>query len=505
MNISNAITTVITISLFLVSILTILSIFASLQSSSFMIEAYSQSEYEMIMDNIVNKYENNKNNSNNEQNALKPTQPVDNNVYVVWEDVQRTDDNHRDNEIFLSISNDTGQNFGTQINLSNNTRDSHIPQILSEKNMVFVVWVDSSPGGNNIFFTASNDTGQTFSTQKKLSNNIGYSYNPQLSTAGNNVYVVWQGYTDNIVDDIFFTASNDNGQNFSSPINLSNDTAISSNPQLSTAGNNVYVVWQDYTYNTTHYTFNIFFTPSNDTGETFTTPKKLSNNIGYSSDPQISIKGNNVYVVWQNVAYNNPNSFPAYIYFTASNDNGQNFSPPKKLNNHVSILSSPQILTVENNVYVVWDQDIADSAEIFFTASNDNGQNFSIPINISNDSELSGAPQISSEGNKLYVIWSEEILDDTYNIFFTASNDTGQTFSTPKKLSNNIGYSYNPQLSTAGNNVYVVWQNKVESSSSIPEIFFTASNDTGETFSTPINLSNNTEYSIYPQVSSSSS
>ena len=38
--------------------------------------------------------------------------------------------------------------------------------------------------------------------------------------------------------------SNDNGLTFSDPFNISNNTGISANPQISSEGNNVYVVWE---------------------------------------------------------------------------------------------------------------------------------------------------------------------------------------------------------------------------------------------------------------------
>ena len=45
--------------------------------------------------------------------------------------------------------------------------------------------------------------------------------------------------------DIFFAASNNNGKSFGIPINLSNNPGFSLNPQIATSGNNVYVTWED--------------------------------------------------------------------------------------------------------------------------------------------------------------------------------------------------------------------------------------------------------------------
>ena len=77
------------------------------------------------------------------------------------------------------------------------------------------------------------------------------------------------------------------------------------------------------------------------------------------------------------------------------------------------------------------------------------GQTFSIPDNLSESEESSGGPQISSEGNNVYVIWGEALPGNS-EIFFSFSHDNGQTFSTPPdNLSENTGVSEAPQISSS--------------------------------------------------------
>jgi hypothetical protein len=494
LNKSNTIISRITISL--VSVLTIFSIFLLQQPSSFMTNIQAQVEYDiMMLDNIVNKYENNKNNSNNEQSNISPIQqPQDNNVYVVWLE-------HPYNRyIFFTASNDTGQTFSTPITLNNNTVFPGYPQIVSEENHVYVVWPDKLFDNYDIFFTASNDTGRTFSTPINISNSTKESFAQQISSEGNNVFVVWIDHTpDNFDYDIFFTASNDTGQTFSTPIDLYNNTGFSLSPKISSEGNSVYVAWVISTFDNDE----IFFTASNDTGQTFSTPLNLSNNIGtltHSGAQQISSEGNNVFVVWNDFEFDNFDE----LSFTASNDTGRTFSTPINISNSVGFWKSPQIVSEGNSVYVVWNDFTLDNYDIFFTASNDTGRTFSTPINLSYNTGESTNPQISSEGNNVFIVWSDDTPDNfDYDIFFTASNDTGQTFSTPINLSNNTRISTNPQISSEGNNVFIVWMDHTLGPDPLRDIFFAASNDNGQTFSTPINISNDTLSSRYPQISSS--
>ena len=89
-----------------------------------------------------------------------------------------------------------------------------------------------------------------------------------------------------------------------------------------------------------------------------------------------------------------------------------------------------------HNVYVVWEEEVTpDNNEIFFTASYDNGRTFSTPVNISNTAQNSFDPLLTTEGNNVYVVWREEVTPDNSEIFFTSSNNNGRTFSSPNNLS----------------------------------------------------------------------
>ena len=194
--------------------------------------------------------------------------------------------------------------------------------------------------------------------------------------------------------------------------NISNNTGDSQHAQISVKGNNVYVVWDDSTRDV----YDIFFAMSTDGGLTFTT-KIISNNPegGYGSEnPQISSQGNNVYVVWQQDGRDD--NFPD-IFITRSTDGGQTFSEPDNISNIPGGSRFPQISSEGDNVYVVWeDAGALNDEDTFFSFSHDSGQTFSEPFNISNMTSRSFSPQISSQGNNVYVVW-EEFSDDR-DIFF---------------------------------------------------------------------------------------
>src|SRR5919202_1651365 len=235
-------------------------------------------------------------------------------------------------------------------NLSNDSGRSTDPRISVSGSNVYVVWSDTTTGNGDIYFKASTANGTTFSSWKNLSNNTGVSSSAKIATSGkSNVYVVWSDTTTGN-GDIYLKASTDSGFNFTGKKTLSSkgDVGSSISPQIATSGkSNVYVVWSD----TTTGNGDIYFKSSTDNGTTFSKTKNLINTNGSSTDPQIATSGkSNVYVVWSDTTTGNGD-----IYLRTITYNGTTFSKTKKLSNDTGSSTDPQIATSgKSNVYVVW-------------------------------------------------------------------------------------------------------------------------------------------------------
>ena len=346
------------------------------------------------------------------------------NAYITWEDRSIGD-------ILFSAS----SSFGP-INISNDTGSSTNQQITASDNNVYVTWINSIPGNQDIFFAASNNKGGSFGTPINLSNTSGISSQPQIAASGTNVYVTWSDNTPGNFD-VFFRASNNNGTSFGPPINLSNNTAQSSAPQIAAIGNNVYVTWRDGS--------EIFFTVSTNNGMSFGPPINLSTNTGTVNVPQIAAIGSNVYVIW---TADNPISDD--VYFAASNNNGGSFGPAINLSNTAGNSVDPQIAALGNNVYVTWQDSAPGINDIFFTVSTNNGGSFGTQKNISNTpgTGTSEDPQIAALGNNVYVTW-EDSAPGNFDIFVISNSQPFGGFSPPINISNNPGTSQSPQIATS--------------------------------------------------------
>jgi hypothetical protein len=324
-----------------------------------------------------------------------------------------------------------------------------------------------------------------FATNNLLSNVMAQENGYEDDSYNNNsadLYTSWEDFTPGNTD-IFFKSSHA----LHDPINLSNTTGTSQFSQVSSSDDNVYVIWEDNISGNKE----ILFRASHDNGQTFGNIINLSNNTGTSFTPDIFSHGNNVYVVWTDTISRVSND----IFFTSSKDNGQTFSEPVNLSNNNGSSTIPQLSSYGTNVYVTWMDNSIGDAEIFFAFSIDNGQIFSSPINLSNNPGTSLIPQISSFGDNVYVVWSDNTPGN--NDILMRGNGGGVTFGTTINISNNTGSSQFPNISSIGKDIYVVWQ---DFTAGAGEIFSITNN---QIISSPINLSNNLGNSQSPQVSSS--
>jgi predicted RNA-binding protein with PIN domain len=382
------------------------------------------------------------------------------NVYMVWQD-NIFGNSERNYDILFKLSTDGGSTFSKPINISNNTGLSEHPQIAAYGNNVYVVWADdTSITDREILFTKSTDGGSTFSKPINISNNTGDSYNQEITVLGNNVYVVWYDYQDSSSGNkssssIFFKSSTDGGATFSSIKNLgTNEGALllssSSYPKVATYKNNVYVVWDLYTDNSVDNkniknnnsnNSSIFFTKSIDNGDNFGEVIRLNYNEK-SGESQIAAYENNVYVVWGSSSVSpspspsptsnskNNNSNNSSIFFTKSIDNGDNFIRPLLITDKYKDLINVEVVEYTNTLYISWDGSSIintnnnssrmenDDGEIFVTKSTDKGTTFIDAKNLSNNYGVSECPSIAISGNNRYLVW-EDLTPGNHEILFS--------------------------------------------------------------------------------------
>ena len=397
--------------------------------------------------------------------------------------------------IFILISSSSIYNVFANdeiVNVSNTEGRSIRHQILLDENLIYFVWEDHTFEKPDVFFSKSTDGGKTFGEVLNLSNNTGSSLWPRFDVSGNDVYVTWYDYTPGI-SDVFLSHSNDGGLTFQT-INLSENIGVSFNSWISASGDSVYVVWMDETPNHIPISIekpfeeidvylggtDVLLAISHDRGKTFEITN-LSKNTVESSAPRLAVLENNLYVAWIQATQSGNQ-----VFFTKSNDGGLTFSSPISVSNGINSINIG-VLVNENNIFVTWIGEVEKQSDIFLAKSNDGGNSFASPINISNSSENSSKTRdthMAFSGNNLYLVWTEKTKEQS-DVYFVKSEDGGQRFSQPTNLSYPQKTPSFAEVVTNGNDVYVMWDDV-----STSEVFLRTSSDAGKTFASVKNLSN---------------
>jgi hypothetical protein len=326
--------------------------------------------------------------------------------------------------------------------------------------------------------------GQAFSPPKNISNNSDYSFTPQVAVDGaGNIYAVWQDDTATN-SNILFSRSNDGGATFSPPLNVSQSSGSSFNPLISVDRQGaINVVW----INDAPGNNDIFFSRSTDGGTTFSAPLNLSNDPADSLSPQLAVDGSgNINVVWEsdNITFG--------VLFSHSTDGGATFSPPLDLaTNTAGSFGAQLALAADGSINVAWEDDSNTGSTISYSRSSDNGATFSAPKNLSGTLGNSFESQIAVDaGGNIDVLFADS-TPGNFDIFFSRSTDHGATFSSPKNLSHSPTNSLHAHLAVdATGGIYAAWEENVAIDAGNRDIFFTRSSDSGANFSAPANLSN---------------
>lgn len=230
----------------------------------------------------------------------------------------------------------------TSVNLTNLSHNgkSSMPQILSSGNNIYLAWLNGDASNGNVTFAKSSDGGVTFSNPIIIPSVVHNQMGLELVSSGNNVYLLWRQYEflgNNGIPQIYFAKSNDAGNTFSNPVNLSNGTNIDLGTSAIASGNNLYFTWARSN--------NILFSKSTDAGNTFSSPVNLyGNNINNGlALPNIAMSNSNICILGIS---------GSQVLFTKSTDNGATFNTPITIGTTAS--SNPQIVTNGNYVYLHW-------------------------------------------------------------------------------------------------------------------------------------------------------
>lgn len=242
-------------------------------------------------------------------------------------------------------------------------------------------------------------------------------------------------------------------------------------------------------------------------------PLQLSADGVDAAEPSTAVAADgNFYVAWVNHEVKNQ----ADVMLARFDAHGKASSAPVRVNPQAGIATAwrgdqPNVAVAKNgSVYVVWtarvESDGKKGTDLYLSVSNDMGQTFAAPVKINDDKSPAEHGMHSldvGDDGRIYVSWLDERnvhvpkpstkaeghhMESNRELFIADSSDGGRTFSRNRKVAADACPCCKTALAVAPDGtVYISWRHVLPGN--FRHIAVTSSSDAGATFSKPVIVS----------------
>jgi hypothetical protein len=283
----------------------------------------------------------------------------------------------------------------------------------------------------------------------------------------------------------FFTISKDGGQTWNNlPLtrNLSKSRGEAFGPAIAltrSGTTRAYIVYHDNSNGTTQ-----AYLVRSKKNTKFRSPSNITPGVGGAFAPRVALDSQEgVNVVWGEIASGNRR-----VVFLRSTDQGATFTEPIDISRSSADAFDPEIaIDSLNNINVAWEDTAPGVSAIMFCRSTDGGQTFSAPSRVSTGEGRATEAHIAVDrSGRIHIAWVDESGGD-FQIFYSRSTDGGQTFSTPLDVSEDAGQEFHkPFVAVFGDSVYVAFHKQ---SGRNQQALLVKSSDAGVSFDDSVQVS----------------
>jgi len=161
-------------------------------------------------------------------------------------------------------------------------------------------------------------------------------------------------------------------------------------------------------------------------------------------------------------------------------------------NNHASMCADSN-----GGVHVVWVDDPNGTYEVNYLRSTDSGDTWENVVELTDPPYVTYDPKICADSNgNLHLMWLDERSGAPIEVYYRRSVDGGTTWENEVRLTNSSVHNFNANVcaDTLGN-VYVSWNSAADGDD---EVMLISSSDSGATWGTATNLTDNAENDSMP-------
>jgi hypothetical protein len=336
-------------------------------------------------------------------------------------------------QIFFTKSNNGGtswDNLPQTRNLTRSPGEAFGPSLAVTKRgttRAYVTYHDNSSGPNQAYLIRSKKKAK-FKKPFNITPHNGGAFSPRLALDSNEAINITWGDTLNSGRRVMFIRSVDQGDTFTDPLDVSRSSGEAFDPEITVDVNNaINIAWED----TAPGANSIMFSRSTDEGESFSTPLQISKGTAPASEAHIASDGaGRLIVVWVQGTEEEKQA-----YYSRSTDGGLTFSDPIALTNTAGAsISKPVIATFQNTVYIAYQNEVRRDMQVYLLKSDDGGASFANPVQVSNADNNKGrahsAAMVVDSKGVLHIVWIDaSIVGGDEGLLFYSNSSNGRRFS----------------------------------------------------------------------------
>lgn len=179
----------------------------------------------------------------------------------------------------------------------------------------------------------------------------------------------------------------------------------------------------------------------------------------FSWHPRVRLDGDHVYVLWQEIVFSG-GSHGGEAFFARSTDGGETFSEPVNLSETTHGVGKGRLTRTRwhngshdlalgpgGSVHLAW---TAFEGGLYYTRSDDRGQNFSEPVHVAGDDELPArGPSLAAGEDEVAMAWTVG-EDESADIRVARSRDGDATFGERERATSSEAHADAPSLEQDG-------------------------------------------------------
>jgi hypothetical protein len=288
------------------------------------------------------------------------------NLHVIW-DTYLNGNEH----ICYIRSTNGGASWDNLIQLSTSPDLGAGNSISCAGSFINIVWVEMRDGNAELYYKKSTNNGTTWNQDTRVTNTPTISQVPSIGQSGSSVHIAWSeslnpGY------EIYYKRSDDGGETWTTNLKLTGGVNLPLPwPQtMSVSGNNIHIA---YPMQVIASDWDIFYRHSTNGGVTWLSESRITYILRPSTSPSIFSDGSLVHLAWVDLR-----NYEAGIYYTRSSDGGFTWMPDSKISNDTAGLDNPSITASSSGVHVAWNDNRDGNSEIYYKNNPTGNGNFSV-------------------------------------------------------------------------------------------------------------------------------